>query len=110
MKTVSKKLFSLLLVAIMLVSAIPVLAYADDTCTHENVTLFKQIVHNKNVNDCLTQLGIKIKDDINDISPDDFVILRAHGEPPETYRILNSKNSRIPKILEFLKILEFQKF
>ena len=38
MKTVSKKLFSLLLVAIMLVSAIPVLAYADDTCTHDSVT------------------------------------------------------------------------
>lgn len=64
----------------------------ESTKKHENVTLFKQIVHNKNVNDRLTQLGIKIKDDINDISQDDFVILRAHGEPPETYRILNSKN------------------
>ncbi len=64
----------------------------ESTKTHENVTLFKQIVHNKNVNDKLKELGIKIKDDINDISPDDFVIIRAHGEPPETYKILKSKN------------------
>ena len=43
MKTVSKKLFSLLLVAIMLVSAIPVLAYADDTCTHASVKLVQAV-------------------------------------------------------------------
>lgn len=59
---------------------------------HQNVTLFKEIVHNKNVNRYLENLGIKIKDDIGEITADEFVILRAHGEPPETYKILKSKN------------------
>lgn len=58
--------------------------------THENVTLFKEIVHNKNVNNHLQSLGIKIKNQIGEITPDEFVILRAHGEPPETYRILKN--------------------
>ena len=53
--------------------------------------LYKEIVHNKNVNDMLSKLNIKIINDLSDAKPDELVILRAHGEPPETYNYLNEK-------------------
>ena len=52
--------------------------------------LYKEIVHNKNVNDILTNLGIKTINNLSDAKPDELIILRAHGEPPETYEYLNS--------------------
>lgn len=58
--------------------------------TSEQVVLFKEIVHNPHVNDYLINLGIKTIDNLNELSPDYHVILRAHGEPIETYDYLNS--------------------
>lgn len=60
----------------------------DSIKSHKNVCLFKEIVHNKNMNDKLISNGIKIKSDINLLSKDDFIILRAHGEPISTYEFL----------------------
>ena len=54
--------------------------------------LFKEIVHNKNVNNMIQNFGIKTIDDLKDAKQDECVILRAHGEPPETYNFLNSNN------------------
>lgn len=58
----------------------------------KSVTLFKEIVHNKNVNNFLQQNGAKIADTLDEIlknkqmSNQNFVVvIRAHGEPPETY-------------------------
>ena len=50
-----------------------------------SVTIFKEIVHNKNVNFYLESIGAKCEDDINCLDKKDVVIIRAHGEPPETY-------------------------
>lgn len=61
----------------------------------ENVTLFKPIVHNKNVNEMLFKAGANSCETLNELL--DFnnqkhgnaiVILRAHGEPPSTYNFL----------------------
>lgn len=55
---------------------------------HKKVTLFKEIVHNDNVNKMLKEKGVSIKDDLNQIKKDELIILRAHGEPPKTYDYL----------------------
>ena len=52
------------------------------------VTIFKEIVHNKNVNQQLIDAGAKFEDKLENLSVDDIIILRAHGEPPETYDYL----------------------
>ena len=57
----------------------------------KNVTIFKEIVHNKNVNAFLSSIGAKCEDDIEKLTSDDLVIIRAHGEPPETYDYFKTK-------------------
>jgi 4-hydroxy-3-methylbut-2-enyl diphosphate reductase len=54
--------------------------------------LYKEIVHNKNVNDMLLELNIKTINNLEDAKQDELVILRAHGEPPETYKFLEEHN------------------
>ena len=56
------------------------------------VTIFKEIVHNKNVNNMLQSLGAKIEEDIRNLRSGEVVIIRAHGEPPKTYKTLNERN------------------
>lgn len=57
-----------------------------------NVFLFKEIVHNENVNSHLKSLGIGIKHSLDEFNLGDTIIIRAHGEPPETYEYLNRHN------------------
>lgn len=69
--------------------------YAIDTALKiknegENAVLFKEIVHNKNVNQMLQDHGIAVKDEISQIQNGDYIIIRAHGEPPETFEYLKS--------------------
>lgn len=52
------------------------------------VTLFKEIVHNKNVNSMLESQGVVFEDNIENLPSDGVVILRAHGEPKQTYNTL----------------------
>lgn len=71
--------------------------YAIKTAVEElnkgnSVTIFKEIVHNKNVNNYLASLGAKFEEDINKLSSNDTIIIRAHGEPPSTYNFLNKNN------------------
>jgi len=49
------------------------------------VTIFKEIVHNKNVNSYLESIGAKCEENIENLRNDNVIIIRAHGEPPETY-------------------------
>lgn len=58
----------------------------------KNVTLFKEIVHNKNVNLMLQDLGISTIETLEGAAPNSHIILRAHGEPPETYHKLMENN------------------
>ena len=56
-----------------------------------NVVLFKEVVHNKNVNHMLESKGIKIETDFENLNPDSVVVLRAHGEPKSTLEALSEK-------------------
>ena len=56
------------------------------------VVLYKEIVHNPHVNGSFEKMGIEIIDDLSKATPDTHVIIRAHGEPPETYNYLNENN------------------
>lgn len=58
---------------------------------NNSVTLFKEIVHNKNVNNKLKQKGVMFAETKEELSPNSTAIIRAHGEPPETYEYLNTK-------------------
>lgn len=55
----------------------------------KKVTIFKEIVHNKNVNNSLVLMGAKFEDNLENLRGSEMVIIRAHGEPPETYKFLN---------------------
>ena len=55
-----------------------------------NVVLFKEILHNKTVKKHLEENGATTKDNLCDMTKDDFVIIRAHGEPKSTYDFLKS--------------------
>lgn len=57
--------------------------------SEKKVTLFKEIVHNKNVNAMLEKQGVVFEDDIENLPSEGVVILRAHGEPKQTYNILS---------------------
>ena len=65
---------------------------ATNAAKQNKTVLYKEIVHNKNVNDMLSKLQIKTITDLSEANPDELIILRAHGEPPETYNYLNEKN------------------
>lgn len=54
------------------------------------ITLFKEIVHNKNVNNFLKSKGATIETELNNLKHDTVVIVRAHGEPPQTFEYLNT--------------------
>ena len=57
---------------------------------NKNVTLFKEIVHNKNVNELLKQKGINIESNLQNLTKNSLVVLRAHGEPMQTYEHLKN--------------------
>ncbi len=59
---------------------------------NNNVVLFKEIVHNKNVNSMLEKEGIKTVENLQEIPKNSTVILRAHGEPKSTYEFLQNNN------------------
>lgn len=59
---------------------------------HDKVSLFKEIVHNDNVNSNLKSLGINIKNSLADFEKDELLIVRAHGEPKQTFDYLNENN------------------
>lgn len=54
-----------------------------------SVTIFKEIVHNKNINQKLINAGALFANTLNELNQNSTIILRAHGEPPETYDYLN---------------------
>ena len=58
----------------------------------EQVTIFKEIVHNENVNSNLKKLGARFEENIEKLSSNGYVIIRAHGEPPATYEYFKQNN------------------
>ena len=62
--------------------------------TEKNVCLFKELVHNERVMNNLKAKGVKVKHELEELTPDDFVVLRAHGEPAACYEYLESRGIR----------------
>ena len=58
----------------------------------KNVYIYKEILHNNYVVHELNKLGIKIVDSLDNITKNDIVIIRAHGEAKSTFDYLDSKN------------------
>lgn len=53
--------------------------------SNNNVILYKEILHNSNVIKELTNKGAKTKIHLKDIEKNDYVVIRAHGEPESTF-------------------------
>lgn len=65
---------------------------AKEMASKTKTLLYKEIVHNKNVNDMLLGLNIKTIHNLSEAKKNELVVLRAHGEPPETYKYLEENN------------------
>ncbi len=77
----------------------------------KNVVLFKEILHNKTVKKHLEENGALTKENLEDITKDDFVIIRAHGEPKDTYKYFEDNNIKYldctcPNVLAINKLVE----
>lgn len=59
---------------------------------NKKIILYKEILHNSNVIKSLEEKGIKTVNNLNDINKDDLVIIRAHGEPYNTFKYLEEKH------------------
>ncbi len=64
----------------------------EELANGKNVTIFKEIVHNKNVNNSLSMLGANVEEDLSKLTPNNVVIVRAHGEPPQTFEHFKNNN------------------
>lgn len=58
----------------------------------KNIYIYKEILHNPYIINELLKDDIKCIDDLSIINENDILIIRAHGEPKETYDYLNSHN------------------
>lgn len=79
--------------------------------TRKNVVLFKELLHNQTTVSLLKSLGVKQKESLDEFKSDDFVILRAHGEPKFTYKTLKEKNINFvdctcPNVMAINKLVE----
>ena len=54
-----------------------------------------EIVHNKFVADSLAEKGVTTVESVADVPSGATMIIRAHGEPPETYREAERRNIKI---------------
>lgn len=57
-----------------------------------NVYIFKEILHNNYVVNELNKIGIRIIDTLDNLTKNDIVIIRAHGEPKSTFDYLEKKH------------------
>ncbi len=59
---------------------------------NKNIYIYKEILHNPYIINELEKDNIKCIDDLTTLTKDDILIIRAHGEPKETYDYLESNN------------------
>lgn len=60
--------------------------------TNKNIYIYKEILHNPYIIKELEKDNIKCIDDLKTLTKDDILIIRAHGEPKETYDYLEENN------------------
>lgn len=58
----------------------------------KNIYIYKEILHNPYIINELLKDDIKCIDDLSILSKNDILIIRAHGEPKETYDYLEKNN------------------
>lgn len=58
----------------------------------KNIYIYKEILHNPYIINELLKDNIKCIDDLTILGKNDILIIRAHGEPKETYDYLDSHN------------------
>lgn len=58
---------------------------------NDKVYVYKEILHNKNVIDTLEKMGVYCIDEL-DAAKDGVVVIRAHGEPKDTYKYLDDNH------------------
>lgn len=56
---------------------------------------FGPIIHNEQVVNELAAMGAKVVEDVNRIDVPGWVVIRAHGVPPEIYREIEKKGSQV---------------
>ena len=59
---------------------------------NKNIFIYKEILHNPYIINELEKDNIKCIDDLTALTKDDILIIRAHGEPKETYDYLEKNN------------------
>jgi 4-hydroxy-3-methylbut-2-enyl diphosphate reductase len=60
--------------------------------TNKNIYIYKEILHNPYIIKELEKDNIKCIDDLKTLTKNDILIIRAHGEPKETYDYLEKNN------------------
>lgn len=58
----------------------------------KNIYIYKEILHNKVVINELNALGIKTINSLENITSEDIIIIRAHGEGEEVFKYLEENN------------------
>ncbi len=58
----------------------------------KNIYIYKEILHNQKIKEEFESMGIKTIDNLDNITSNDIVIIRAHGESKDTYDYLNKNN------------------
>lgn len=64
-------------------------------CKIGPVFVLSDLIHNRQAIQRLEEIGVITIHDLRKVSQGDQVIIRAHGEPPETYKKLKKKGARI---------------
>ena len=68
---------------------------AKRTAAEGGCVMLGSIIHNAAVVQELEALGARTAEDVSQIQPGETVVIRSHGEPVETYRVLEEKGARI---------------
>ena len=66
-----------------------------EICIRGGCVMLGSIIHNAAVVQELEALGARTVEDVSQIQPGETVVIRSHGEPVETYRVLEEKGARI---------------
>lgn len=73
------------------------------------VYILGELIHNQQAIEKLTQWGIKTVNSLNEIKNKGTIIIRAHGEPPQTYQELKRLNLKFvdttcPNVIQIQKL------
>ena len=73
-------------------SAIKLAYELKDKYKDKTIYIYKEILHNEYIIKELERNNIKTTDSLDNVTSNDILIIRAHGEPKKTYDILKEKN------------------